>query len=180
MVGEDGATHHGVFDLAMFRAVPHTAIWAPRDGAALREALEEALAYGGPSIIRYPKGKVPHYPAPLQRRGGMDWMQSGTGVAHFALGTALSQALEAAAPSHSVIDLRRAKPIDPNSLNYFARNHHTWHVWEDAQAINGVGQALGTWLLEHGYSHIALHRHGYRDRFVDHAPREQQIKDAQR
>ena len=79
-----------------------------------------------------------------------------------------------------VIDLRRAKPIDPNSLNYFARNHHTWHVWEDAQAINGVGQALGTWLLEHGYSHIALHRHGYWDRFADHAPRESQIKDAQR
>ncbi|MGA1380422.1 MAG: 1-deoxy-D-xylulose-5-phosphate synthase N-terminal domain-containing protein [Schleiferiaceae bacterium] len=180
MVGEDGATHHGVFDLAMFRAVPHTAIWAPRDGHALREALDEALAYGGPSIIRYPKGAAPRYPDPLQRRGGMDWMRSGTGVAHFALGSALSQALEAAATSHSVIDLRRAKPIDPNSLHYFARNHHTWHVWEDAQAINGVGQALASWLLEQGYGHIALHRHGYRDQFVDHAPREAQMASAKR
>ncbi len=180
MVGEDGATHHGVFDLAMFRAVPHTAIWAPRDGQALREALEEALAYGGPSIIRYPKGAAPRYPEPLQRRGGMDWMQSGTGVAHFALGTALSQALAAAKPSESIIDLRRAKPMDPNSLHYFARNHHTWHVWEDAQAINGVGQALGCWLLENGYGHIALHRHGYRDQFVDHAPREAQMASAKR
>ena len=180
MVGEDGATHHGVFDLAMFRAVPHTAIWAPRDGQALHEALEEALAYGGPSIIRYPKGKAPRYPEPLQRRGGMDWMQSGTGTAHFALGSALNQALAAATPSESVVDLRRAKPIDPNSLHYFARNHHTWHVWEDAQAINGVGQALGTWLLENGYNHIALRRHGYRDQFVDHAPRESQIESAKR
>jgi hypothetical protein len=53
------------------------------------------------------------------------------------------------------------------------------YLWEDAQAINGVGQALGSWLNEQGYAHIALHRHGYRDQFVDHAPRETQI-DAQR
>ncbi len=180
MVGEDGATHHGVFDLAMFRSVPNTAIWAPRDGQALREALKEALAYGGPAIIRYPKGEAPHYPDALQRRGGMDWMRTGTGVAHFALGTALTQAFAAAESGHSIIDLRLAKPIDADSLHYFAGNHHTWHVWEDAQAINGVGQALGSWLNEQGYGHIRLHRHGYADRFVDHAPREAQIAGATR
>jgi deoxyxylulose-5-phosphate synthase len=73
-----------------------------------------------------------------------------------------------------------AKPIDADSLHYFAGNHHTWHVWEDAQAINGVGQALGSWLNEQGYGHIRLHRHGYADRFVDHAPREAQIAGAAR
>ncbi|KRO58660.1 MAG: hypothetical protein ABR98_00445 [Cryomorphaceae bacterium BACL7 MAG-120910-bin2] len=168
LVGEDGGTHHGVFDLALFRAIPHTAIWAPRNGAALHEALQEALSYGGPSIIRYPKGIEPSLPDALERRGRMDILQLGTGTVHFCLGPVIAEALQEARPTDSVVDLRMAKPIAPDMLAMFAKNHTQWHVWEDAQAIGGVGAALTTWLAESNVGSVKIVRRGYPDQFIGH------------
>ncbi|MBT4102897.1 MAG: 1-deoxy-D-xylulose-5-phosphate synthase [Flavobacteriales bacterium] len=180
IVGEDGSTHHGVFDLALFRAVPHTAIWAPRDEDSLREAMQQALAYGGPSIIRYPKGQVPDLPEPAQRGNQADVFQMGTGVVHWCMGTTIVDALREAAPSDSVVDLRMIKPIAPALLERFAKNHYQWIVWEDAQAINGLGSALASWLAERGIQGIQCLRKGYPDRFIGHGPRDTLIADNQR
>ncbi|MDG1253419.1 MAG: 1-deoxy-D-xylulose-5-phosphate synthase [Schleiferiaceae bacterium] len=172
LVGEDGGTHHGVFDLALFRAVPNTAIWAPRDGAALKEALTEALAYGGPAIIRYPKGTEQELPRALERRGRMDIMRWGTGTVHFCLGPSVSEALAEALPSETVVDLRMAKPINPDMLAFFAKNHYRWMVWEDGQAMGGVGAALSTWLAENGIPGVQCLRRSFPDRFIGHGPSE--------
>jgi len=175
IVGEDGGTHHGVFDLALFRSIPNTAIWAPRNGEALEEALQEAHAYGGPSIIRYPKGMEPELPAALERRGRMDILQWGTGTVHFCLGPVVADALAEAKPTESVVDLRMAKPINPGMLAYFAKNHYRWIVWEDGQALGGVGAALSTWLAENAIPKVQCVRRSYPDLFIGHGP----IKDLQ-
>ncbi|NDH90027.1 MAG: 1-deoxy-D-xylulose-5-phosphate synthase, partial [Flavobacteriia bacterium] len=172
LVGEDGGTHHGVFDLALFRSVPNTAIWAPRNGEALEEALREAHAYGGPSIIRYPKGTEPELPAALERRGRMDILQWGTGTVHFCLGPVIADALAEAKPTESVVDLRMAKPINPDMLAYFAKNHYRWMVWEDGQALGGVGAALSTWLAENAIPNVQCIRRSYPDQFIGHGPSE--------
>ena len=172
IVGEDGGTHHGVFDLALFRSIPHTAIWAPRNGDALKEALDEALAYGGPSIIRYPKGTEPELPEALERRGRMDILQWGTGTVHFCLGPVVAHALAEAKSTESVVDLRMAKPINPEMLAYFAKNHYRWMVWEDGQALGGVGAALSTWLAENGIPNVQCIRRSYPDQFIGHGPSE--------
>ncbi len=172
IVGEDGATHHGVFDLAIFRSVPNTAIWAPRNGPELRGALREALAYGGPSIIRYPKGTEPILPEALERRGRMDILQWGTGTVHFCLGPVVADALAESQPTDSVVDLRLAKPISPEMLAYFAKNHYRWMVWEDGQALGGVGAALSTWLAENGIPNVQCIRRSYPDQFIGHGPSE--------
>ena len=168
LVGEDGSTHHGVFDLALFRSVPNTAIWAPRNGAALKEALTEALAYGGPAIIRYPKGTEPNLPEAIERRGRMDILQWGTGTVHFCLGPVVANALIEARPTESVVDLRMAKPINPDMLAYFAKNHYRWMVWEDGQALGGVGAALSTWLAENAIPGVQCLRRSYPDQFIGH------------
>lgn len=172
LVGEDGDTHHGVFDLALFRSVPNTAIWAPRNGEALEEALREALAYGGPAIIRYPKGTEPSLLAALERRGRMDILQWGTGTVHFCLGPVIADALHEAKSTESVVDLRMAKPINPDMLAYFAKNHYRWMVWEDGQALGGVGAALSTWLAEHAIPNVQCIRRSYPDQFIGHGPSE--------
>jgi len=172
LVGEDGGTHHGVFDLALFRSIPNTAIWAPRNGEALEEALREAHAYGGPSIIRYPKGTEPELPTALERRGRMDILQWGTGTVHFCLGPVIADALAEAKPTESVVDLRMAKPINPDMLAHFAKNHYRWMVWEDGQALGGVGAALSTWLAEHAIPNVQCIRRSYPDQFIGHGPSE--------
>ncbi|HAB31162.1 MAG TPA: hypothetical protein DCE13_01325, partial [Cryomorphaceae bacterium] len=115
-----------------------------------------------------PKGIEPSLPDALERRGRMDILQLGTGTVHFCLGPVIAEALQEARPTDSVVDLRMAKPIAPDMLAMFAKNHTQWHVWEDAQAIGGVGAALTTWLAESNVGSVKIVRRGYPDQFIGH------------
>ncbi|CAI8290974.1 MAG: 1-deoxy-D-xylulose-5-phosphate synthase [Owenweeksia sp. TMED14] len=168
IVGEDGATHHGVFDLALFSSIPNTHIWAPRNNSELRNAIVDAIKYSGPSIIRYPKGKEKKLPKALERKGEMDILQKGTGTVHWCLGPTISDALAFAKSTDSVIDLRKAKPIDFRILEVFSKNHYKWIVWEDAQVIGGVGSTLALWLAKNNRNNIQLSLRGYGDSFIGH------------
>jgi len=170
IVGEDGATHHGVFDMAVFRSVPETAMWTPYDERSLRDAMRHALQYGGPSIIRYPKGLMPELPEPEVEGMQVDVFRLGTGVMHWCVGPVVSEILEKADPNDSVVALRMIKPLPQAMLERMARNHYQWVVWEDGQAINGVGSALASWVAETGQSGLTVYRKGYPDRFIGHGP----------
>tara|TARA_B100000497_G_scaffold32685_1_gene38427 strand:- start:2149 stop:3762 length:1614 start_codon:yes stop_codon:yes gene_type:complete len=167
IVGEDGATHHGVFDLALFRVVPNTEIWAPRNNLELKNAIEEALLKAIPSIIRYPKGDEPQLPEPIKREGEMDIFRDGENTIHWCLGTSISDALKHSRKSDGVIDVRKAKPIDYNTLKKFSKNSSHWIVWEDAQLIGGMGEALSAFITENNFD-IRLTQMGYPDNFIGH------------
>ena len=167
IVGEDGATHHGVFDLALYSSIPNTHIWAPRNNSELRNAIDEAIQYGGPSIIRYPKGKETKLPNALKRKGGMDIIRLGRETVHWCLGPTIEEAIIHSNPSDVIIDLRKAKPINSDMLQAFSKTYSKWVVWEDAQSIGGVGAQLASWIAENNPNIQLIHK-GYKDQFIGH------------
>ncbi|MBQ9548439.1 MAG: 1-deoxy-D-xylulose-5-phosphate synthase [Bacteroidales bacterium] len=151
LVGEDGATHHGVFDLAAYRSVPDTIVCAPRDETALARLMHTALAHDrGPFIIRYPRGTgegvpwqdAPRTPWPV---GQGETLLEGDTVALIGLGPVVNRALEAAArfPGRvGVYDFCYLKPLDEALLNTIAQRYRHIITLEDGTLKGGLFGAV--------------------------------------
>ncbi len=175
LVGEDGVTHHGVFDLAFMRSVPDMTVAAPADEAELRNLMYTALQAARPFVIRYPRG----------RGIGADWHQAprilpvgkgeirrhGTDIAVIAVGTTLQDVLTAAEQaaaegiSAEVANLRFVKPLDEELLHDLARRFHTIITVEDGTTEGGAGSAVAEFLADNDYATHVI-RLGIPDRFI--------------
>jgi len=152
LVGEDGPTHHGVFDLTYLRSIPNLMILAPADEAELTHMLHTALAADGPIAVRYPRGSgvgvpIPGEPVVLEA-GEAEVRRSGEDVALLAAGRMVG-ASEAAADllategvSASVVNLRWIKPLDLETLYWSATNHRLLVTIEENTGLGGVGAAV--------------------------------------
>ena len=176
IVGEDGATHHGEFDIAYMRPIPNLRILAPRNEQELRDAMYTAYKGNAPYVIRYPRGRAAGVAEGEMRvlpEGKAEILREGKDVALLTLGhTALdgAKAVElAAAEGLSVchIDLRWAKPLDQEMLRYIGENFRKVVTVEDGVLNGGVGSAVADWLLDNGYS-PRITRLGIDDKFVEH------------
>ena len=176
IVGEDGATHHGEFDIAYMRPIPNLRILAPRNEQELRDAMYTAYKGNAPYVIRYPRGRAAGVAEGEMRvlpEGKAEILREGKDVALLTLGhTALDGAKAAelaAAEGLSVchIDLRWAKPLDEEMLRYVADNFQRVVTVEDGVLNGGVGSAVADWLLNNGYS-PRITRLGIDDKFVEH------------
>lgn len=176
IVGEDGATHHGEFDIAYMRPIPNLRILAPRNEQELRDAMYTAYKGNAPYVIRYPRGRAAGVAEGEMRvlpEGKAEILREGKDVALLTLGhTALDGAKAAelaAAEGLSVchIDLRWAKPLDEEMLRYVADNFQRVVTVEDGVLNGGVGSAVADWLLDNGYS-PRITRLGIDDEFVEH------------
>ena len=176
IVGEDGATHHGEFDIAYMRPIPNLRILAPRNEQELRDAMYTAYKGNAPYVIRYPRGRAAGVAEGEMRvlpEGKAEILREGKDVALLTLGhTALDGAKAAelaAAEGLSVchIDLRWAKPLDEEMLRYVADNFQRIVTVEDGVLNGGVGSAVADWLLDNGYS-PRITRLGIDDEFVEH------------
>lgn len=176
IVGEDGATHHGEFDIAYMRPVPNLRILAPRNEQELRDAMYTAYVGEGPYVIRYPRGRaagVEEGAMKVLSEGKAEILREGKDVALLTLGhTAKDGAVaaeRAAAEGVSVchIDLRWAKPLDEEMLRYVAENFRRVVTVEDGVLNGGVGSAVADWMLDRGYSPKIV-RLGIDDKFVEH------------
>ena len=176
IVGEDGATHHGEFDIAYMRPIPNLRILAPRNEQELRDAMYTAYKGNAPYVIRYPRGRAAGVAEGEMRvlpEGKAEILREGKDVALLTLGhTALDGAKAAelaAAEGLSVchIDLRWAKPLDEEMLRYVAENFQRIVTVEDGVLNGGVGSAVADWLLDNGYS-PRITRLGIDDEFVEH------------
>lgn len=178
LVGEDGVTHHGTFDLAYLRPVPGLTIAAPRDERMLRNMLYTAqLNPEGPMAIRYPRGngRNPDWRTPFEavRPGTAEQLAEGSKVAVLAIGTSALDALDAVNAARSkgvdaaLWDMRFLKPIDTSVLAEVARMNVPVITVEDGTVNGGLGSAVTEWMAEHG-CHAPLTRLGIPDRFVDH------------
>jgi 1-deoxy-D-xylulose-5-phosphate synthase len=190
LVGADGPTHHGVFDLSYLRLVPEMCVAAPRDGDELADLMATALAHeAGPFAIRYPKdSSIAFDPgrAPQALRLG-SWAELRRGEAVAALGTgAPVAALERAAQRLSeegmrvgVINCRFVKPLDLELLASLARRYAVLVTVEENTLCGGFGSAVHEGLLQLGLSSPPRLVHlGVPDRFIAHAGREQQLAEA--
>ena len=178
IVGEDGVTHHGVFDMAAFGAVPGLTIAAPMDELELRNMMYTGLQYGHPFMIRYPRGNgagrrwrgVPFEALPVGRGRRL---REGTDVALVTVGTvgnAAARAAErAAAKGVSVAhyDLRFAKPLDEALLAGVGAEFRHVVTVEDGSLRGGVGEAVTAFFNARGCE-VAVHSLGIGDEWVEH------------
>ena len=170
IVGADGATHHGVFDIAYLRTVPNLQIAAPKDALELRAMLKKALEVGGPVAIRYPRDNVERAPEgvwPEIAWGKWEVLKEGTEAYILAFGKTLRYALEAAGddPRVGVVNARFLKPLDREMLRALSR--YKLLTVEDHQRMGGFGSAVLEALNEMGLK-PEVQILGLPDRFFEH------------
>ena len=175
IVGEDGATHHGAFDLAYLSCVPNLTIAAPRNEWMLRQMMYTASKVDHPTVIRYPRGtgegvewKNTAFTTIEEGRGEV--LRDGKDVAIVAIGTMANVALRAAEHSErsvAVYDLRYAKPLDTNMLNDIASRYDKVITIEDGVIRGGVGESVSAYIARKG-GNIKVVNLGIDDKFVEH------------
>jgi 1-deoxy-D-xylulose-5-phosphate synthase len=181
LVGDDGPTHHGVFDIAYLRALPNITLMAPRDEAMLVHMLRTAVAHEtGPVAIRYPRGEGVGVPLPAHPKlieiGMGEILREGEGVAIVGYGTGVGKALGAAdllaerGLDVTVADARFAKPLDAGLLAQLAAEHELLVTVEEGMLMGGFGSAVWECLSESraGAGGVPILRIGLPDRYVTH------------
>lgn len=177
LVGSDGATHHGIFDIAFLRCIPNLVIFAASDLVSLRQMLYTAQNYTeGPIAIRYPRGRgrikdwqVPFTKIPIGK--GIE-VKSGTQTAILCVGTTLHHAMDAIESfEHSetvgCYDLRFIKPLDYALLHKVFKKYHKVITIEDGVLEGGIGQAIQAFAYKNNYT-SPIHSLGIPDKFPTH------------
>jgi 1-deoxy-D-xylulose-5-phosphate synthase len=180
LVGDDGPTHHGSYDVSYLRAIPNIVVMAPRDEAMLVHMLHTALVYDGPIALRYPRGtavgvSLPERAAEI-RIGTGETLAQGERVALVGYGTGVQIALEAASALRergvepTVCDARFAKPLDRELLHTLAASHELLVTVEENVLAGGFGSAVLEHLSDSGAlaAGPAVIRFGLPDRYVTH------------
>lgn len=178
VVGEDGPTHHGVFDMAAYRSVPGAVVCSPRNELELKNMMYSGLCSAtGPYIIRYPRGGaegVPYKDKPYTELvpGKSELLQKGEKVAILAIGHCATRAMEASAIikeklgfAPTVIDMKFIKPMDEEAVTEAARTHGHIVTVEDGCLAGGLGGAVAE-LLERNDLHPVLTSLGIPDEFI--------------
>ncbi|MCW2950953.1 MAG: deoxyxylulose-5-phosphate synthase [Conexibacter sp.] len=178
LVGDDGPTHHGVFDIAYLRPLPNMTLMAPRDEAMLVHMLRTALRHEGPVALRYPRGEAIGVPLPPVPReipiGTGEILREGDGrVALLGYGSGVAKALEAAdlLAAHGIVatvaDARFAKPLDAPLIAQLQAEHELLVTVEEGVLAGGFGSAVWETLSDSGLASRIL-RVGLPDRYVTH------------
>jgi 1-deoxy-D-xylulose-5-phosphate synthase len=184
ITGDDGPSHHGIWDLALTGIVPHMHVGAPRDGARLKELLRQCIAIdNAPSMIRFPKGAIPADIAALERVDGIDILHRGSTnqVLVISIGSMASMALEVAQLAHkesievTVIDPLWVKPMSSNVTALCAK-YSTVVVMEDGIKHAGIASTISESLREAG-SQCSVHSIGVPLEFIEHSKRNEILDD---
>jgi 1-deoxy-D-xylulose-5-phosphate synthase len=186
LVGEDGETHMGLYDIAYLLAVPNVTVTAPKDGAEMLALLRTGLAHeAGPFSLRYPRDVVPA-PVPAASEiapvpfGTWEVLRQGGDVAILAVGTMVGASLQAAARlaadglDVTVVNCRFLKPHDEVTLAAILAHHRQILVVEEGTMVNGFGAYIGA-VIERQEPGVRVHTHGVPDRIVYAAPRARQL-----
>ena len=179
IVGNDGATHHGLLDLSYLRPIPNMQICAPRTAEDLQEMMKMAETLDGPVAIRYPRGRTNLSPT-LPLREGVRYgkgikLRDGKDVAVLtigAIGNTMSEAISSlegrsGGVSYAHYDMRWLKPMDEEILHEVGKKYKTIVTAEDGMVAGGLGSAVLEWMADHGYTPRVI-RLGVNDQFVEH------------
>jgi 1-deoxy-D-xylulose-5-phosphate synthase len=184
VTGDDGPSHHGIWDLAITGIVPTMRVAAPRDSARLRETLREAVDISdAPTAIRFPKGAVQSDIPAFERRDGVDVLYRGESadVLLVSIGSMAAIAVEAASQAYregvgvTVIDPRWVKPL-PDSLISMARRYKSVVVLEDGIKHGGIASSMSELFREAGIN-VAIHSIGIPLEFIEHSKRSEILED---
>lgn len=183
VVGDDGPTHHGVFDLSYLRHLPGMTLMAPKDENELRHMLKTAVSHDGPIALRYPRGAGCGIPLDQELReipiGTGEILAEGDDVAIIAIGITVLPALEAARTlaekgiRATVINARFVKPLDREMILQAARRTGCIITAEENALQGGFGSAVLELLADEGVTGVRVKRLGIPDRFVEQGPQQQ-------
>ena len=184
VVGSDGATHHGIFDLAYMRCIPNITIAAPRNEIELRNLMYTAQEFkSGPFVIRYPRGKgyIVDWKQPMKKVeiGKGEQLKAGKDLAVITIGTmahSATRAIEAVERENEIsiahYDMRFLKPLDTELLHEVASNFKYIVTIEDGVINGGFGSAVLEFMADNNYK-LNVKRLGIKDTFVEHGTPEQ-------
>jgi len=185
ITGDDGPSHHGIWDLALTGIIPNAFVAAPRDGARLKESLAEAVAISdAPSIIRFPKGAIGKDLPAFERRGGLDVLYRGesSDILLVSIGAMAPLAIDAAAQAFregvgvTVIDPLWVKPLPADSLLAMAPRFKRVVVLEDGIKHGGIASTLSELFRENGLD-LPIHSIGVPLEFIQHSKRAEIMQD---
>lgn len=188
LVGDDGYTHHGVFDYAYLRSIPNMTIMAPKDENELRHMLKTALSFNGPISVRYPRGSgvgvditEPMHELPI---GKAEVLREGTELCFWAIGSMVQSAVQAADKlkeqgiDAGVVNMRFAKPLDKELLIEYAKRYGKIVTLEEGVLAGGVGSEVLEILDDAGLlQQCAVLRLGIPDEFVTHGDKKLLFRD---
>jgi 1-deoxy-D-xylulose-5-phosphate synthase len=184
VVGPDGPTHHGVFDLSIFRTIPGVIVCAPKDGNELRNLMFSALDWNKPTMIRYPKDTSVNFdkdgkPTFIES-GSWEILRDGGDVAILAVGSMVEVARKAAvtlAEEHQIsariINARFVKPLDKDMLSGLAKQNIPIITVEEGLAAGGFGSAV---LMQIGQAGSTITIMGIDDEFTEHGTRSELLE----
>jgi len=186
VVGPDGPTHHGVFDLAYLRSIPGMVVCAPKDGNELRDLLFSAVGYDSPVAIRYPKETSvnfdPDGKATIIKRGTWEILKDGSDVILLAVGSMVASARQVAtelSQKHdveaAVVNCRFVKPLDEALLAQLAGYNVPIITIEEGALAGGFGSAIHDYLSSNNHQ-VPVVSLGIQDEFVEHATREELLE----
>ena len=185
VVGDDGPTHMGIYDIAYMLAVPEMTVTAPKDSREMLELLRAGVDHEGPFCLRYPRDAAPDTAPPiteLEPTPYATWevLRRGQEVAILAVGTMVLRSLAAAETlaaeglSVTVVNCRFLKPHDELTLAAIIADHHQILVVEEGTVVNGFGAYMSTVIARLDPS-VRVTAHGIPDRFIEQAPRARQL-----
>ena len=167
IVGNDGATHHGLFDLAYLRPIPNLTIAAPRTAGDLREMMRLAVDFNGPIAIRYPRGRAIVAETSKVEIGKGVCLKEGKDVAVLSIGAIGNTVAEALPEGFAHYDMRWLKPIDTEILDYVGTHFKRVITVEDGVISGGLGSAVLEYFADKGYT-PKVTRLGIPNQFVEH------------
>ena len=175
IVGEDGETHQGVFDISFLRAIPNMTLFAPRDEKSFHQAIGFAAQYEHPCALRYPRGnfleaELPES-IPFELAKSQLLVSNESELLFIGYGNGVGRAAQTMAHMEeqpSLLDLRFVKPLDAEMLRRLATKHKKWFVFSDSAKMGGVGSAILEFLSEEKIGGVELVTFEYADAFITH------------
>jgi 1-deoxy-D-xylulose-5-phosphate synthase len=174
IVGEDGETHQGVFDISYLRAIPNMTLFAPSSDKSMIEAMRFAKDFPTPCAFRYPRGafsfqEKESIPFKL---GKSHTIQCGENILFIGYGNGVGRAVKTAKllkkSTPTILDLRFVKPLDRERLMELSKTHKKWFIFSDSAKIGGVGSAILEFLSQERIKDINLVSFEYKDEFITH------------
>ena len=175
IVGEDGETHQGVFDISFLRAIPNMTLFAPRDEKSFHQAMAFASEYNHPCSLRYPRGSFIETTLPESSEFELAKSQllrsNNSDILFIGYGNGVGRAYETAELMDndvSILDLRFVKPLDTNMLKDLSTKHKKWYVFSDSSKAGGVASAILEFLADEKIFDIEVISFEYKDKFITH------------
>ena len=173
IVGEDGETHQGVFDISFLRAIPNMTLFAPYNEASMIEAMKFAKDFNHPCSLRYPRGAflAKNRECPAFELGKSELLKEGDNILFIGYGNGVGRAEKTAAlldENIAILDLRFVKPLDEEMLTTLSKKYKKWYIFSDSVKQGGVGSAILECLNENSIQDISLTSFEYDDAFITH------------